>query len=121
MIQKGEKKPMMYRLAGVVMTGGWDLGTFLKSATSTLKEWGGYFVILVGVVMLIAGVFQIAKGLISHGRTQVNWFVCFTLIILGGAFMTGGWGFISTISSGGQKTIEDLGTGLILPWMSMMY
>lgn len=90
--------------------GAWDLGSFLQNATTTLKEWGGYLIILIGVVMVIASVYQIAKGLITHGKGQpTNWAIAIVLLILGGAFMVGGFSFVSNIASGGKQTIEDLG------------
>lgn len=98
----------------------WDLGSFLQNATETIKQWGGYLIILIGVVMVIAAVYQIAKGLMSGGKTQVNWAVAIVLLILGGAFMVGGFSFVSNIASGGKKTIEDLGQ-TILPMLSMMH
>ena len=94
----------------------WDLGSFLQHSTETLKKWGGYLIILIGVVMVIASVYQIAKGLISHGKTQTNWAIAIILLILGGAFMVGGFSFVSNIASGGRKTIEDLGQ-TILPML----
>lgn len=96
----------------------WDLGSFLQNATQTLKDWGGYLIILIGVVMVIAAVYQIAKGLMSHGKTQTSWPIAIILLILGGAFMVGGFSFVSNIASGGKKTIEDLGQ-TIIPMLPM--
>lgn len=106
--------------ANVVMLA-WDLGTFLTNSASTLKIWIGAFTVLLGVVMLGFGVWQIGSGLWSHGKKQTNWFMAFALLIVGGAFMSGGWSFVELIASGGQKTIEDLGAGgsttpTMLPW-----
>lgn len=89
----------------------WDLGTFLQNAANTLKQWGGYLIVLIGVVMIIVGIYQIAKGFISHGKTQTNWFVAIALLILGGALMVGGWSWVAGIASGGKQTIDDLGNG----------
>lgn len=89
----------------------WDLGSFLENATTRLKDWGGLFIVLIGVVMIVVGVFQIGSGLMSGGKKQVNWFIAIALLIIGGALMVGGWGFVSKIAGGGKKTIEDLGTG----------
>ena len=97
----------------------WDLGSFLQNATETIKQWGGYIIVLIGVVMVIVAVFKIASGLISHGKTQVSWPVAIILLILGGAFMVGGFTFVSNIASGGKKTIEDLGKQTIIPMISM--
>lgn len=97
--------------------GGWDLTTFLGNASDQLKVWGGLLMVLLGVVMVIVAVWQIAKGLISHGKTQTNWFVAIALLLLGGALAslggTGAWQWISGIAAGGKQTIDDLGTTII--------
>jgi uncharacterized membrane protein len=110
---------MMMNLLSMPMT--WDLGSFLQHSTETLKQWGGYLIILIGVVMVIASVYQIAKGLISHGKTQVSWPVAIILLILGGAFMVGGFSFVADIASGGKQTIEDLGNGTILMLSTLLH
>ena len=111
-------------LTGIVanLPGSWDLGSFLQNATNTLKTWGSYVIILIGVVMIIASVYQIAKGLMSQGKGQPpNWAVTIILLILGGAFMVGGFSFVSNIASGGKTTIDQLGNGggTILPYLFM--
>lgn len=62
--------------------------------------------------MLIAAVWQIAKGLMDQGRGQTNWFMVVLLFLVGGAFMYGGFNFAENMASGGKKTIEDLGKGV---------
>ncbi len=104
---------MMMSMMGVACS--WDLGSFLQNSKTTLQTWGGYLIMLIGVVMVIASVYMIAKGLITHGKGQpVSWPVAIILLILGGAFLTGGWSFVNNIASGGQKTIEDLGNGTVI-------
>jgi hypothetical protein len=99
----------------------WDLGSFLQNAAKTLKTWGGYFIILIGVVMVVASVYQIAKGLISHGKGPgTNWAVAIALLILGGAFMTGGFAFVANIAGGGKKTINDLGQ-TVIPMLQIIF
>lgn len=110
---------MMMNLLSMPMA--WDLGSFLQNATSTLKTWGGYLIILIGVVMVVWSVVMIARGLISHGKTQVSWPVTIILLILGGAFMVGGFSFVSNIASGGKQTIEDLGNGTILMLSTLLH
>lgn len=110
---------MMMNLLSMPMA--WDLGSFLQNATSTLKKWGGYLIILIGVVMVVWSVVMIARGLISHGKTQVSWPVAIILLILGGAFMAGGFSFVEKIASGGKQTIEDLGNGTILMLSTLLH
>ena len=98
----------------------WDLGTFLQNATTTLRQWGGYLFVLLGVVAIIIGVYKIVKGLISHGQggQQVNWLVAIGLILLGGVLIAGGFVFIQDIAKAQKTIIEDLGNGgFILPFM----
>lgn len=100
----------------------WDLGTALENAVTTLQKWGKWIVILIGVVMILIGAYQIAKGFISHGKQQTNWVVAILLLIVGGAFMVGGFTWLAGIAQGGKKTIEDLGGGdpgtTIIPFLS---
>lgn len=110
---------MMMNLLSMPMA--WDLGSFLQNATSTLKTWGGYLIILIGVVMVVWSVVMIARGLISHGKTQTSWPVAIILLILGGAFMVGGFSFVSNIAAGGKHTIEDLGDGTILMLSTLLH
>ena len=110
---------MMMNLLSMPMA--WDLGSFLQNATSTLRTWGGYLIVLIGVVMVVWSVVMIARGLISHGKTQVSWPVAIILLILGGAFMVGGFSFVEHIASGGKQTIEDLGNGTILMLSTLLH
>jgi Ni/Fe-hydrogenase subunit HybB-like protein len=97
----------------------WDLGTFLKNAADTLKDWGELLFILLGVVCIIIGIYKIVKGLITHGQNgqPVNWLVAIGLIILGGVLVTvGSFAFVQGIAEDQKKTIEDLGNATtILP------
>lgn len=110
---------MMMNLLSMPMA--WDLGSFLQNATSTLKTWGGYLIGLIGVVMVVWSVVMIARGLISHGKTQVSWPVAIILLILGGAFMVGGFTFVADIASGGKQTIDELGNGTILMLSTLLH
>ncbi len=101
-----------------------DIGSFLQNSTSTLKFWGGLFITLCGLVMLIVAGFKTAKKLIGNPQQggQISWGTVVALIIFGGAFFGGGIAFIITIANGGQKTIMDLGTGATyLPLFSILF
>lgn len=95
----------------------WDLTSFLENAKSQFQLWGGLLLMLLGVAGLIwSGVVSVKK-LWAPPQTagqQQSWGTIALLFLLGGALATGGWSFMSTVGSGGQQTIEDLGGGTVI-------
>lgn len=90
--------------------GDWDIDSLLGGLNTTLRTWGGVFVVVVGLIMVIVAVIKIAKGLISHGKTQTNWVINIILFFLGGALcFGGGWDLVAGISEGGDKTLQTIG------------
>ncbi len=100
--------------AGLTGNNNWSMETFLQNLGDKAKQWGSYFIVFLGIVMIIVSAWQIGTGLMSHGKKQTNWFVAIFLLILGGAFAVGGFGLLATIASGGQQTILDLGSMLLI-------
>lgn len=97
-----------------ILTGAWDLGSFLENSFDTLGKWASSFVMIIGLICLTYAVWQIATGLWSQGKKQTNWFTSILLLLVGGVLSAAtGFEFVKTIASGGQKTIEDLGGGAI--------
>lgn len=95
-----------------------DISTFFQNVAGSngiLRTWGGYIIILLGVVMMIVGIWQICKGLIQHGKAQTNWAVAIILLIIGGALAsfggsaTGAWGWLEDLAGSGKDTIMELG------------
>lgn len=112
---------MTTNIAGVVATrlptAAFDIGTFLKNATSTLQGWGVSLLILLGCVGIVwAGVLLILKLTASPQKEQqqAGWGKIALLLLVGGALFTGGFNIVQTVSSGGQRSIEDLGRGTIV-------
>lgn len=90
----------------------WDLGSFLKNSQTTLTNWIGLAVTIVGIVAVAYAIWQIVSGLMSQGKKQTNWAVAIILLLVGGALSaSGGFKFVQDIAAGGQKTITDLGSG----------
>lgn len=88
----------------------WDVGSFLTNSKEQLKTWGGLVISLLGVILIIVGVFQLVKKFIAPQSAQGGWVMPIIMVIVGGALLTGGWSLLAKIAGGGQKTIEDLGT-----------
>ena len=96
-----------------------DITKFGTNLYNKLREWGNILVIIIGVVMMIVAVWQIAKGLIQHGKAQVSWAVAIALLIIGGALASfgtagvanpdGAWKWLEGIAEGGKTTINELG------------
>lgn len=90
----------------------WDLLSFITNAKDYGQLIGGAIVTLIGLIILIVAVVFIAKKFLGNGqRDDKSWLIIVVMLLVGGAFITGGITFIMNISSGGQKTVEDLGTG----------
>lgn len=89
---------------------GWDLTSFLDSSKEQVTQWGGAFLMLVGVVGVIWAAFQIISGLMSNGKKQVSYGTQTILLLVSGALATTGISLVMDIAAGGQKTIEDLGS-----------
>ncbi len=85
-----------------ILSGGWDANNFLLHVRERLVQWGRVLMMIVGVAMVIVGIFKIAQGLISHGKTQVSWVTNILLICVGAMFCAGSVFFnMMTASSGG--------------------
>lgn len=89
----------------------WDIGTFLKNATTTFQFWGGLLISLIGVVLVIYSVIMGAKYFMSKGQSQDGPVKIFVCLLVGGALFAGGWRLISEIAKGGEKSIRDMGSG----------
>lgn len=102
---------MLRTLASVdLLTGAWDLRTFLENSFSTLEDWFSLAVMIVGLCAVAWAIWQIVSGLMSQGKKQTNWAVAIILLIVGGALsVSTGFSFVRQIAEGGQQTISDLG------------
>lgn len=90
----------------------WSLGNFLGALQGSVLNYVKIIIVIIGIVMVGFGVYQIAKNLISHGKGQTNWVVTFALIIVGGTLMlTSGFDLLTTIGRSGKGSIENLGSG----------
>lgn len=99
-------------MALILASATWHLGSFLDSAQKTLANYGSVLTSLIGVAMVIVGIYQLAKGLISHGKGQHSWVVTIALILVGGALaITGGWKMVGNFASGGRNTLSDMAKG----------
>lgn len=89
-----------------------SIGTFIQTMGKNIGSWVKMIVMIIGVIMVGAGIYQVAKNLISHGKGQTNWIVTLALIVFGAILMlTGGWDFIKTFSSAGKTTLNNAANG----------
>lgn len=92
--------------------GAWDLLAAIKSFTSYGKAIGGALAGLIGVAILLVGLYHIFKKFTSNqpGGGE-SWGKIAAMVIVGGALMAGGgWLLYTEIAQGGNKTIKDAGT-----------
>lgn len=88
---------------------GWTIGKFLGSLQQSFASYGHILTSLIGIVMVIAGVYQVAKNLISHGKGgQTNWIVTFALILVGGALaLTSGWKLLGDAATSSSHQLTE--------------
>ena len=114
--------PMDMQLMGVLATGGtsggdqWSVTSLLAGGAQTLQTWGALILFILGCAAIIAGIYKLVTGLVSHGQKQTSWVVVILLILVGGVLTVGSalnaWQFVAgTVAGTGFKTLDDLGTG----------
>lgn len=98
--------------ASTTTSGDWTISNFLNSAQQTIAYYGSILTSLIGVAMVIVGIYQVAKNLISHGKGQNSWVVTFALILVGGALaITGGWNMVGKFAQGSRNTLANMAQG----------
>lgn len=102
----------------------WELDTFLKNLNDSLGKWGQAIVAIIGLVLIIIGVFKIAQGLMSGGRGQTNWVLSIGMILIGGILAIGtSFQLLKDIGQGANDTLNNMGStggGMILPMLRAM-
>ena len=90
----------------------WTISGFLSALQASAANYVKIIILIIGLVMVGVGIYQVAKNLISHGKGQTNWVVTALLIIVGGTLMlNSGWTVIGNIAKGGSQTLNDMGKG----------
>lgn len=89
-----------------------SIGSFLNSMQKSLGNYGSIIVSIIGIAMVIVGIYQVAKNLISHGKGQTSWVTAIALIIIGGGIaLTGGWRMIGNFANTGRQTLDQYAQG----------
>ena len=113
---------VLFEIADHPLVADWDLKSFLVNATTNIKFLGGLFIALIGTAAVVWGVYKFFTKLFGgQSAQQTSWVTVALLIIIGGAAMAGGGSLAFGIAEGGKKTIEDLGGGMILPYLLTMW
>lgn len=91
----------------------WDVNSVLDNATEWLKTTGGKVLVGIGVIMLLlGGVFAGMKLWANSQKSQErHWGKIIALVLVGGAFMGGGFQLMKTIGGGGKTTLLEIGGG----------
>ena len=101
-------------LAGLLgtdaVTLGFDIGCFFQTLGDKSKEWARWFIVFLGVVLIVWGIVNIVKAFISQGRGQTNWLMTIAMILVGG-FLCAIQGFdeILDFTNIGAETIKQMG------------
>ena len=88
------------------------IGKFLGSVQESLGNWGSIIVSIIGVAMVIVGIYKIAKNLISHGKGQNSWVIAIALVLVGGALaVAGGWSTLGNLVGVSNETLNNFAAG----------
>lgn len=68
------------------------IASICTNVANTVKAVGSYIILLMGLVLIIMAVIQIAKGFVS-GKAQ--WLITLGGLLFGGLLIFGGWGIIT--------------------------
>lgn len=113
---------VLFEITDNPLVADWDLKSFIVNATTYIKFIGGLAVALMGTAAVVWGAYKFfAKLFGGQSAAQTSWFTVALLIIVGGAAMAGGGSLVFGIAEGGKTTIEDLGGGMILPYLVAMF
>ena len=113
---------VLFEITDNPLVADWDLKSFIVNATTYIKFIGGLVIALMGTAAVVWGAYKFfAKLFGGQSAAQTSWFTIALLIIVGGAAMAGGGSLVFGIAEGGKTTIEDLGGGMILPYLVTMF
>ena len=91
-----------------------DIQNLIKSGTTLGTSLIAGVIGLLGIILVGVGVFRVSRKLWGSQQSQQQapgWGKVAAMLIVGGAFIGGGIALVLSVAAGGQKTIEDLGTG----------
>lgn len=102
-------------LAAVLMSGGsaspsWNLTTFLNKLKVQGMDWISGIFVVIGLVMVLIGVYKAAKKLMSgQAGGQISWVTVVLLISIGAALTTVGATGVIHLGEGVVDTVQGLG------------
>ena len=88
----------------------WNLTTFLSKLQSQGSTWITGIFVVIGLVMVLVGVYKAAKKLIQgQAGAQTSWVTVILLIAIGAALTTIGIGGVIGLGQGVVDTVKGLG------------
>lgn len=90
-----------------VDSGGWTIVNFINAFADFLEKMASYIYTILGFIMLIVGIFKIARALQSNGRAQTSWIINILCVVLGAAFAFGGvYGILTELGHAAKGELE---------------
>lgn len=81
--------------------------------TGTVKTIGAGIVVILGILLIIAGVMQATKAFASGGAARSDWLIIIGCFLVGGILAIGGWKMVATadgtLGSVGKDTADAIG------------
>lgn len=87
------------------------ISTVCNNISDTLKAIGSYVILILGVILIIVSIVQIAHGFLANGRTA--WIMTLGTLLYGGFLIFGGWADITgRFGRLGKDTVNQLMGGM---------
>lgn len=87
---------------------GKDVAKMAENAGYYIQDIVKYVIAVIGIILILVALVQIAKGLASGGKGQVNWVMSIGCLLVGGLLLFGGWNLLSNVSLIGRDTVQTL-------------
>lgn len=101
-----------------LVTGAFDIGTFLQNLKKVAELWGKYLLIALGAILIVWSAVRIFKYFMAPDKFRGSMVITIVGLLFGGALLFGGYNLMKNVAEGGKKTIEDLGNGgMIIPML----
>lgn len=92
-----------------------NITQIFSNTSNVVKEAGGGFIAMFGVVLIIVGAVFLGSNLLAKGQPKTPWAIVALMFVVGGVFAFGGVSIFMAAAQASNETVKDVVSGVILP------